>query len=774
MKNLLIVESPTKVKSIEKFLGKDYKVLASVGHVRDLMSSSRKGIDVENNYAPVWRVSKDKKDIISEIKKYSKDAKTVYFATDPDREGEAISKHIYDILDKAKLLKGKNTYRVAFNEITENAVLTALKNPREISTDLWNAYLTRRTLDYLMGYDISEFLWKKVSRLARGGRVQSPALRLIVEKENEISKFQPIEYWIGSLVACSKDDCIDLDLISIDGTKVKNGNITTIVTEKDASKIKIDLDKHKKININDIKTSERKLKPRPPFTTASLQQAAYSSLGFSVKMTSSIAQRLYQGMTLGDDETVGLISYMRTDSTNLSQDCLNDINDYLSKNHSKFQSKEVRRYSKKVKNAQEAHEAIRPTSVFNTPDEIKKYLDESEYKLYNLIWKRTIASQMIDATYKQVGIDFLLSDKYKFKYSGSFLKDNGFKEIYDLSENDEKEKINKRILQNLKKGDELSIKEIKMDQKFTQPPARYNQASLIQALEELGIGRPSTYVTIISKILESNYVDPEASNFQPTALAKVVCETLTKHFSNDLVDYDFTARLEENLDLIANGEKDSMSCIKDTYEPFRVNLEEKLTSVDISETRELKNLGIHPDTGRPVTVRLTKYGPTIQMGTKEDEEKPKWAALTYEQKKNIDAITMDDAIRLFALPEKIGVHNKEDIFINIGPFGPYLKWGKTNVSVRGQDIFTIEEDEAIELIKEKLEIDANRDIKIFEESGIKVLNGRFGPYITNGKVNAKIPKDVDPKSLDENTCIELIKNAPKRKFRRKFRAKKTT
>ena len=774
MKNLLIVESPTKVKSIEKFLGKDYKVLASVGHVRDLMSSSRKGIDVENDYAPVWRVSKDKKDIISEIKKYSKDAKTVYFATDPDREGEAISKHIYDILDKAKLLKGKNTYRVAFNEITENAVLTALKNPREISTDLWNAYLTRRTLDYLMGYDISEFLWKKVSRLARGGRVQSPALRLIVEKENEISKFQPIEYWIGSLVACSKDDCIDLDLISIDGTKVKNGNITTILTEKDASKIKTDLDKHKKININDIKTSERKLKPRPPFTTASLQQAAYSSLGFSVKMTSSIAQRLYQGMTLGDDETVGLISYMRTDSTNLSQDCLNDINDYLSKNHSKFQSKEVRRYSKKVKNAQEAHEAIRPTSVFNTPDEIKKYLDESEYKLYNLIWKRTIASQMIDATYKQVGIDFLLSDKYKFKYSGSFLKDNGFKEIYDLSENDEKEKINKRILQNLKKGDELSIKEIKMDQKFTQPPARYNQASLIQALEELGIGRPSTYVTIISKILESNYVDPEASNFQPTALAKVVCETLTKHFSNDLVDYDFTARLEENLDLIANGEKDSMSCIKDTYEPFRVNLEEKLTSVDISETRELKNLGIHPDTGRPVTVRLTKYGPTIQMGTKEDEEKPKWAALTYEQKKNIDAITMDDAIRLFALPEKIGVHNKEDIFINIGPFGPYLKWGKTNVSVRGQDIFTIEEDEAIELIKEKLEIDANRDIKIFEESGIKVLNGRFGPYITNGKVNAKIPKDVDPKSLDENTCIELIKNAPKRKFRRKFRAKKTT
>ncbi|MDG0970167.1 MAG: topoisomerase C-terminal repeat-containing protein, partial [Porticoccaceae bacterium] len=303
-------------------------------------------------------------------------------------------------------------------------------------------------------------------------------------------------------------------------------------------------------------------------------------------------------------------------------------------------------------------------------------------------------------------------------------------------------------------------------------PAWYYQASLIQALEELGIGRPSTYVTIISKILDSNYVDPEASNFQPTALAKVVCDTLTKHFSNDLVDYDFTAKLEDNLDKIANGDQDSMTCIKSTYEPFRVNLEDKLVTVDISETRELKDLGIHPETGRPVTVRLTKYGPTIQMGTKEDEEKPKWAALTYEQKKNIDSITMDDAIRMFGLPEKIGTFKEDDVLINIGPFGPYLKCGKTNVSVRGRDIFSIEEEEAIELIEEKIEADINANINFFEESGIKVLNGRFGPYITNGKVNAKIPKDVEPKDLDEETCIEMIKNAPKKKFRRKFRAKK--
>ena len=772
MKNLLIVESPTKVKSIQKFLGDNYKVVASVGHVRDLMASSRKGIDVENNYSPVWSISKDKKDIINDIKKYSKDVDTVYFATDPDREGEAISKHIYDILDKAKLLKGKKTYRVAFNEITENAVLLALENPRQISDNLWNAYLARRTLDYLMGYDITEFLWKKVSRMARGGRVQSPALRLIVEKEHEISAFNPIEYWISTLVACNKDDCIDLDLISIDGEKIKKGNITNIVNKKDADKIKNELNKFKDIPVNSIKTSERKLKPRAPFTTASLQQAAYSTLSFSVKQTSAIAQRLYQGMTLGDSEPVGLISYMRTDSTNLSDECLKDIGNYLDENHKKYKSKEIRKYSKKVKNAQEAHEAIRPTSIFNTPKKVKKYLDDSDFKLYELIWKRTVASQMIDATYKQVGIEFLLGEKFLYKYSGSFLKDNGFKEIYDLSENDEKEKINKRILDNLKEGNKLSIKEINVDQKFTQPPARYNQASLIQALEELGIGRPSTYVTIISKILDSNYVDPEASNFQPTALAKVVCDTLTKHFSNDLVDYDFTAKLEDNLDKIANGEQDPMTCIKSTYEPFRVNLEDKLVTVDISETRELKNLGTHPETGRPVTVRLTKYGPTIQMGTKEDEEKPKWAALTYEQKKNIDSITMDDAIRMFGLPEKIGTFKEDDISINIGPFGPYLKCGKTNVSVRGRDIFSIEEKEAIELIEEKIEADINANINFFEESGIKVLNGRFGPYITNGKVNAKIPKDVEPKDLDEETCIEMIKNAPKKKFRRKFRAKK--
>ena len=772
MKNLLIVESPTKVKSIQKFLGKDFKVLASVGHVRDLMSSSRKGIDVENNYSPVWKVSKDKKDVLAEIKKFSKDVETVYFATDPDREGEAISKHIYDILDSAKLLKGKNTYRVAFNEITENAVLSAMKSPREISLNLWNAYLARRTLDYLMGYDISEFLWKKVSRLARGGRVQSPALRLIVERENEITAFNPVEYWVGAITACSKDDCIQLELIKIDGVKVKKDNISIITKSDDAKKLQKNLDSFKKIKIESIKTSERKLKPRAPFTTASLQQAAYSALGFSVKQTSSLAQRLYQGMALGDGEVTGLISYMRTDSTTLSKDCLKDISAFLNKKHPQFKSSEDRVYSKKIKNSQEAHEAIRPTLIENTPGKVKKYLEDNEFKLYELIWKRTVASQMVDATYKQVGIEFDLDKKYLFKYSGSFLQENGFKEIYDLSENDEKEKINKRILSDLKAGDELSIKEAKMEQKFTQPPPRYNQASLIQALEELGIGRPSTYVTIISKIMESNYVDPEKSNFQPTALAKVVCDTLTKHFSSDLVDFEFTARLEDNLDQISRGEQDSMTCIKQTYEPFRENLEEKLETVDISEQRLLKDLGIHPDTKRPVTVRLTKYGPTIQMGTKEDEEKPKWAALTYEQKKNIDAITLDDAIRLFKLPEKIGVLDQDDIFVNIGPFGPYIKCGKTNVSVKGRDIFEIEEDEAITLIKEKKELDANKEINVFEDKGIKVLNGMYGPYVTDGKVNAKIPKDIDPKSLDEATCMEMIKNAPKKKKRR-FRAKRT-
>jgi len=770
MKNLLIVESPTKIKSIEKFLGKDYKVLASVGHVRDLMPSSRKGIDVDDNYAPVWKITKEKKIVMDEIKKASKEAETVYFATDPDREGEAISKHIYDILDKAKLLNGKNVHRVTFNEITKTAVTEALENPREISSDLWHAYLARRTLDYLMGYDISEFLWKKVSRLARGGRVQSPALRLIVEREKEIDKFVPIEFWILSLNACKNGECIDAELVSIDGEKVKNKNITNIENETRASELKKAIEESKTITIKSVKESERKLKPKSPFTTASLQQTAYSSLGFSVKQTSSVAQRLYQGVTLDGDEVTGLISYMRTDSTNLSDECLKDINSFLDKNHPDLAYGEVRKYQKKIKNAQEAHEAIRPTQIDLTPDKIKGFLDDQEFKLYELIWKRTVASQMKDAVYNQVSMELELNNKYLFKYSGSYLKDYGFKKIYDLSDNSQKED-NKKILEKLKTNDVLDIKEVKTEQKFTQPPPRYNQASLIQALEELGIGRPSTYVTIISKILDSNYVDPEKSNFQPTALAKVVCDTLIKHFGNDLVDFEFTARLENYLDEIANGEKETLNCIKDTYEPFRANLENKLETVDISELRELKDLGTHPDTGRPVTVRLTKYGPTIQMGTREDEEKPKWAALTPELKKNIDSITMEHALELFELPKKIGEFESKDIRINIGPYGPYVNCDKTNVSVKDKNIFEIDEKEAIELIIEKREIDANKEINIFEESGVKVLNGPYGPYVTDGKKNVRVPKDTDPKSLSEEVCLEMLKNAPKRRAR--FRRRKS-
>ncbi len=770
MKNLLIVESPTKIKSIEKFLGKDYKVLASVGHVRDLMPSSRKGIDVDDNYAPVWKITKEKKIVMDEIKKASKEAETVYFATDPDREGEAISKHIYDILDKAKLLNGKNVHRVTFNEITKTAVTEALENPREISSDLWHAYLARRTLDYLMGYDISEFLWKKVSRLARGGRVQSPALRLIVEREKEIDKFIPIEFWVLSLNACKNGECIDAELVSIDGEKVKNKNITNIENETRASELKKAIEESKTITIKSVKESERKLKPKSPFTTASLQQTAYSSLGFSVKQTSSVAQRLYQGVTLDGDEVTGLISYMRTDSTNLSDECLKDINSFLDKNHPDLAYGEVRKYQKKIKNAQEAHEAIRPTQIDLTPDKIKGFLDDQEFKLYELIWKRTVASQMKDAVYNQVSMELELNNKYLFKYSGSYLKDYGFKKIYDLSDNSQKED-NKKILEKLKTNDVLDIKEVKTEQKFTQPPPRYNQASLIQALEELGIGRPSTYVTIISKILDSNYVDPEKSNFQPTALAKVVCDTLIKHFGNDLVDFEFTARLENYLDEIANGEKETLNCIKDTYEPFRANLENKLETVDISELRELKDLGTHPDTGRPVTVRLTKYGPTIQMGTREDEEKPKWAALTPELKKNIDSITMEHALELFELPKKIGEFESKDIRINIGPYGPYVNCDKTNVSVKDKNIFEIDEKEAIELIIEKREIDANKEINIFEESGVKVLNGPYGPYVTDGKKNVRVPKDTDPKSLSEEVCLEMLKNAPKRRAR--FRRRKS-
>jgi DNA topoisomerase-1 len=771
MKNLMIVESPTKVKSIEKFLGPDFKVIASVGHVRDLVSSARKGINVDDGFAPVWKVSNNKKTVIDDIKKHTKDADVIYFATDPDREGEAISKHLYDILDKAKFLKDKETHRVVFNEITKNAVTDALKRPRSISTSLWDAYLARRTLDYLMGYDISEFLWKKVSRDARAGRVQSPALRLIVEREIKINAFNPVEYWnVFANISNSKKD-IQIELTHIEKEKIKKDNITNIANSNEAESIKSRIERYKGVKVTNIKEGQRKTKPKAPFTTASLQQTAYTSLGLSVKQTSAIAQRLYQGMDIGKGQSEGLISYMRTDSTNLSKDALKDISSYLDKNHPGLAENQPRVFKSKSKNAQEAHEAIRPTSMENTPDNVKKYLEQNDFKLYDLIWKRTLASQMRDSRSKTVSVELSMENEFTFKYSGSYLEYPGYKEIYSFSDSDETEKDNKKILESLKEGDELILSNVDIEQKFTQPPARYNQASLIQALEELGIGRPSTYVTIINKIMESNYVDPEKSNFQPTALAKVVYETLINHFKDDLVDYEFTARLEEDLDKIANGEKEYMECVETTYKPFKSNLDDKIKTVDISEQRELKDLGFHPETKRPVTVRLTRYGPTIQMGTKDDEEKPKWAALTPEQKKNIDSITLDDAIRLFKLPEKIGEFEHEDILINIGPFGPYVKCGKTNVSMKDIDIFSLTESDAIVKIEEKREIDANREINIFESSGIKVLNGMYGPYVTDGKKNARIPKDVDPKSLDEITCIEMIKNAPKRRARR-ARAKK--
>ena len=771
MKNLMIVESPTKVKSIEKFLGPDFKVIASVGHVRDLVSSARKGINVDDGFKPVWKVSNNKKTVIDDIKKHTKDADVIYFATDPDREGEAISKHLYDILDKAKFLKDKETHRVVFNEITKNAVTDALKRPRSISTSLWDAYLARRTLDYLMGYDISEFLWKKVSRDARAGRVQSPALRLIVEREIKINAFNPVEYWnLFANVSNSKKD-IQIELTHVEKKKIKKDNITIITNSNEAESIKSRIEKYKSVKVTNIKEGQRKTRPKAPFTTASLQQTAYTSLGLSVKQTSAIAQRLYQGMDIGKGQIEGLISYMRTDSTNLSIDALKDISSYLDRNHPGLAENQPRVFKSKSKNAQEAHEAIRPTSMKNTPDSVKKYLEQNDFKLYDLIWKRTLASQMKDSRSKTVSIELSMENEFIFKYSGSYLEYPGYKEIYSFSDSDETEKDNKKILESLKEGDELILNNVDIEQKFTQPPARYNQASLIQALEELGIGRPSTYVTIINKIMESNYVDPEKSNFQPTALAKVVYETLINHFKDDLVDYEFTARLEEDLDKIANGEKEYMECVETTYKPFKTNLDDKIKTVDISEQRELKDLGFHPETKRPVTVRLTRYGPTIQMGTKDDEEKPKWAALTPEQKKNIDSITLDDAIRLFKLPEKIGEFEDEDILINIGPFGPYVKCGKTNVSMKDIDIFSLTESDAIVKIKDKREIDANREISIFESSGIKVLNGMYGPYVTDGKKNARIPKDVDPKSLDEITCIEMIKNAPKRRARR-ARAKK--
>jgi len=767
-KHLVIVESPAKAKTIEKYLGKDFKVLASYGHVRDLVPKEG-AVETDNgfkmNYTPVERNQKH----IASIKKELKKAESIYLATDPDREGEAISWHLYELLREANCMKNKQAFRVAFYEITKQAVTEAVQNPREITMDLVNAQQARRALDYLVGFNLSPLLWRKIRRGLSAGRVQSPALRMIVERELEIEAFNPEEYWSIESDNLFEGQGFSARLFRLGGEKVKQFTITN-AEQADTAHRKLSDAAQGKLRVDKVEKKQRKRNPTAPFTTSTLQQEAARKLGFGAQRTMRTAQRLYEGIDVGAGQ-VGLITYMRTDSVTLSNDALNEIREFIAEKFGANNLPETpREYKTKSKNAQEAHEAIRPTSANNEPFKIKEHLGDDEFRLYSLIWKRTIACQMIHATLDTVSIDLGCGPENSFRASGSTIRDPGFMRVYIEDKDDSKVDDNKEsLLPPLQEGDQVDLQEIRLEQHFTEPPPRFSEASLVKTLEEYGIGRPSTYASIITTLVDREYVELESKRFHPTDVGRVVARFLTQHFPQ-YVDYDFTAELENSLDEISRGEKDWVPLMENFWTTFKTQVDDKMENVSRDEAIQARQLGTDEKSGKPITVRMGRYGPFVQIGTREDEDKPRFAGLRPGQK--MDSITLEDALELFKLPRELGESPEgEQISANIGRFGPYIKYDSKFVSLKvkeGDDPFTVTLERALELVAEKKEFDANREIKVFEGTDIKVLRGRYGPYITDGIKNARIPKDIeDPASLELALCQELIEKAPLPKSRRK-------
>jgi DNA topoisomerase-1 len=767
-RHLVIVESPAKARTIEKYLGKDFKVLASYGHVRDLVPKEG-AVETDNafkmNYTAVERNQKH----IASIKKELKKADSLYLATDPDREGEAISWHLYELLNEKKLMKNKRAYRVAFYEITRQAVSEAIANPREITMDLVNAQQARRALDYLVGFNLSPLLWRKIRRGLSAGRVQSPALRMIVERELEIEAFNPVEYWSIEADNVFDEQPFSAKLNLLAGEKVKQFTITNADQANDAQR-RLSEAAQGKLRVDKVAKKQRTRNPTPPFTTSTLQQEAARKLGFGAQRTMRTAQRLYEGIDIGAGQ-VGLISYMRTDSVSLSTDALGEIREFIAEKFGENNLPETpREYKTKSKNAQEAHEAIRPTSARNEPFKIKQHLGDDEFRLYSLIWKRTIACQMIHATLDTVSVDLACGSDNSFRASGSTIRDPGFMRVYIEDKDEPKKDDNKEnILPPLAEGDIVNLNEIRLEQHFTQPPPRFSEASLVKTLEEHGIGRPSTYASIITTLLDREYVELENKRFHPTDVGRVVARFLTQHFKQ-YVDYDFTAQLEDSLDEISRGEKDWIPLMENFWTAFKHQVDDKMETVSRDEAIQARQLGTDEKTGKPISVRMGRYGPFVQIGTREDEDKPRFAGLRPGQK--MDSITLEEALELFKLPRELGVSPEgEQISANIGRFGPYIKYDSKFVSLKvkeGDDPYTVTLERALELVAEKKEFDANREIKAFEGTDIVILRGRYGPYITDGNKNARIPKDVeDPATLDLATCQELIEKAPLPKSKRK-------
>ena len=753
--NLVIVESPAKSRTIEKYLGNDFKVISTVGHLRNL--PSKKGIDVENdykmNYELIDRDHNKPEHIIRDIKKALKKAKKLYLATDQDREGEVIAWHLIDILEKEKSLEGIEVVRIVFNEITKKAILDSIKNPRELSYDLINAQFARRSIDYLFGMGISPLLWGIGIRKGSAGRVQSPALKMIVEREEAIRKFIPQEYWSLNANFTKDKKVFDSFLHTLDGKKLSKFDIND---EKKAKRIKEEISKIPDENLKVLKVikKERKRQPAKPFITSTLQQEASRKLRFAPRRTMGIAQELYTGIDLGDGP-VGLITYMRTDSTNLAQEAINEIREIipgLYGNDSLPVEKRV--YSNTSKNAQEAHEAIRPSSATKKPEDVKKYLNNDQYELYSLIWKRTVASQMNDAILDSVSVDLGTKEK-TFRASGQSIKYPGFMQVYLEGSDDEDLDAESKILPPMQGGEAIKLNKVDAVQHFTQPPGRYTEASLIKNLEKEGIGRPSTYAAIIETLRLKEYVEIENRTLTPTGKGASACAFLDKNF-NDFIKYNYTAELEETLDKIARGEVEWVPTT-DSFYKYLTEMVGKTEKLSPEERKQERVLGTDPKSGRTVSVRHGPFGPHAMIGTKDDPKeagKPKSASLKIGQ--DITSITLEEALELFVLPRLLGeTPDGEHITACLGRFGPYLNYGeKKNLSLKGlekegedpYDPYTITFEQALPLVEEKKIIEANKVIQNFEEKGIQVLNGRFGPYVTDGTKMLRFQKIKSQKS----------------------------
>ncbi|MDF3982866.1 DNA topoisomerase I [Luteibacter sp. PPL554] len=769
-KNLLIVESPAKAKTINKYLGADFQVLASYGHVRDLRPKEG-AVDPEHGFAMAYEVIDRNEKHVDAIAKAASKASSIYLATDLDREGEAISWHISEILKERGLLDGKDVQRVVFSEITPKAIKEAVANPRKLSHDLVDAQQARRALDYLVGFNLSPVLWRKVQRGLSAGRVQSPALRMIVERELEIEAFKAREYWTVQASLAHPECAFEARLVKLHGKKFEQFDLTN---ERDALAARDALTRAAggRFTVGDVTSRERKRRPAPPFTTSTLQQEAARKLGFSTSRTMRVAQGLYEGVSLGSEGNVGLITYMRTDSVALSDDAVAELRDLIGRDYGRKALPDGPQvYKSKSKNAQEAHEAVRPTSAMRVPRSVASFLNDDQRKLYELIWKRTVACQMIHATLNTVSVEFPVEDS-AFRASGTTVVDPGFLAVYeegrDQKNDDDDEQ---RRLPRLAQGDVVPVSAIEADQHFTEPPPRFSEASLVKTLEEYGIGRPSTYASIIQVLISREYVLLENRRFRPTDVGRAVSQFLSGHFTQ-YVDYDFTARLEDELDAVSRGEEQWVPLLERFWQPFKTLVDDKTETVDRSEATGARELGDDPKTGKPVSVRLGRYGAYAQIGSKDDDDKPTYASLRPGQ--SMHTITLEEAMELFKLPRHLGQSDAgEDVTVGVGRFGPFVKQGSTYASLKAEDDpYTIELPRALQLVQEKLEAIANRIILDFG-NGVQVLNGRYGPYITDGEKNARIPKDREPKTLTDAECAELLAAAPVKKPRGGKAAKKT-